>query len=118
MRTPPRSEGGDRSEFRHGDPEVRYRGYCSRDDGTAADPRQFRARREASRRLPPLDCGCADPLGCRCYERPPAGKIILAAEHLIALGFAPLFSTDTIRALWPRDRELALGLARLAGVTA
>jgi hypothetical protein len=41
---------------------------------------------------------------------------INAAEHLLAIGLPPLFSVDTIRALWRRDRELSESLAKLAGV--
>jgi hypothetical protein len=29
---------------------------------------QLRRRREAALRLPPLACGCRDPLYCHCYE--------------------------------------------------
>jgi hypothetical protein len=32
-------------------------------------PAQLRRRREASYRLPPLDCGCRDPWPCRCRPR-------------------------------------------------
>ena len=30
---------------------------------------QLRRRREAALRLPPLACGCRDPLYCRCRDR-------------------------------------------------
>jgi hypothetical protein len=77
----------------------------------------LRRRREASRRLPVLDCGRSDPWH---YDEVPLTDHQLdgaadAAEHLLALGLAPVFDMVTIRALWPRDRELSVTLARLAG---
>jgi hypothetical protein len=79
---------------------------------------QLRRRREASRRLPVLDCGRSDPwfydelaLTDRQLDAATA-----TAEHLLAAGLAPLFPVDTVRALWRRDRALTVRLARLRGV--
>lgn len=72
---------------------------------TAADNlAALRRRREASRRLPPLACGCVDPWTCRCDDPPPSEKMLDAAtdaaEHLMLLGFAPVFGLATVRAMW------------------
>src|SRR6185295_2185473 len=73
----------------------------------------FRRRRDAARRLPPLDCGCFDPWLCRC-SRPPLNDRMIdggraAAEHLLDIGLVPMLELDTLRALYRRggdDRQL------------
>lgn len=91
-------------------------------DTTTDEPEfiAWRRRREASYRLPVLDGGRSDPWH---YDDPPLTDhqldgAVAAAAHLLTAGLAPLFDLDTLRALWSRDRELSVTLARLAGVAA
>ena len=74
----------------------------------------LRRRRAASRRLPPLDCGCPDPWPCRCTEPPLTAHRVDsgrdAALHVLAGGHVPLLELEVLRALYRRggaDRELA-----------
>jgi hypothetical protein len=84
--------------------------------------RQLRARRAASYRLVPLDCGCRDPWPCRCTE-PPLTDVQLdgwrdAAKHVLGQGRIPLLPIEVRRALWRRgsaDRALAEELHQLCG---
>lgn len=76
--------------------------------------RPKRLRREASRRVVPLDCGCPDPWPCRCSDPPLSDQTIDAgrdaALHLLGVGLIPLLDIETRRALWRRggtDRVLA-----------
>jgi hypothetical protein len=86
------------------------------------DSDAMRRRRQASYRLPPLDCGCRDPWPCRC-DRPPLSQKIVdagaqAAQHLRDCGLPPLVDVETRRALWRRggdDRRLARELYGLCG---
>jgi hypothetical protein len=77
--------------------------------------RQWRARRSASKRMVPLDCGCGpDPWLCRCTE-PPLSDVALAgwrdaAQHLLDSGRMPLVPLEVQRELYRRggdDRSLA-----------
>ena len=80
----------------------------------------LKRRREASRRLPPLQCGHADPW--QPWRAKPSEKLTTAAAeaaaHLLAQGLTPIFSVDTISALRRRDPELAKLLALLRGAVA
>lgn len=42
---------------------------------------------------------------------------VAAALHLFGAGLPPIFDLPTIRALWRRNRPLAMTLARIRGVT-
>jgi hypothetical protein len=75
---------------------------------------QLRRRRAASRRLPPLDCGCRDGWTCRCTEPPLSDQRIdggrESALHVLTMGYVPLLEREVLQALWRRggaDRELA-----------
>lgn len=65
--------------------------------------RQFRDRRAASWRLPPLDCGVRDPWQPwrpeKLSDKQVAGAVD-AAGHLLDLGYPPLFDVDILRAMW------------------
>jgi hypothetical protein len=83
---------------------------------------QLDARRTASWRLPPLGCGCRDPLECRCTPPPPTERMVdagrAAALHLLELGHTPILEPGTLRGLWARsghDRALARYLHTLTG---
>lgn len=39
-----------------------------------------------------------------------------AAKHLLGQGLLPIFDTPTLRAMWHRDRELSLKLAKIRGI--
>lgn len=75
---------------------------------------QLGRRRDAARRLVPLDCGCPDPWPCRCTE-PPLSERALdgwrdAAMTLLRAELIPLVPLEVRRALWRRggaDRVLA-----------
>jgi hypothetical protein len=80
---------------------------------SATDLAGRRRRRDTSSRLPPLACGCRDPLLCRCGssqrghgDPPPSERMVdaaaLAAAHLSAAGLPPIFDQATLRALWRR----------------
>jgi hypothetical protein len=79
-------------------------------------------RRQASYRLVPLDCGCRDPLGCRCTV-PPMSEPALdgwrdAAEYLLCAVGMPVVPLEVRRALYRRggrDRALAERLHRGCG---
>lgn len=82
---------------------------------------QLQRRREAARRLPPLDCGCRDPWPCRCTEPPLSDRAINGwrdtARYLLAQGKTPLLPLEALRALYRRggaDRTLAQELHVLA----
>lgn len=75
----------------------------------------LRRRRDASRRLPILESGRADPW----FYAPPAAEdenlqgVIAAAQHLLAHDLQPLISPDMCRMLWRCGyRDLAERLAR------
>jgi hypothetical protein len=80
-------------------------------------------RRQASRRLVPLECGCcADPWDCSCDTPPLTERMVTAgaqaARHLLECGHVPILKLDTLRALHARggdDRRLAQELYELAG---
>ena len=81
----------------------------------------WRRRRYASRRLPPLACGCRD-LPCRCQRAAPSERMVdagrAAAVHLLGHGLTPILDRDVLRALWRRgghDRRLAQDLYALVG---
>lgn len=84
---------------------------------------QARRRREAARRLPPLDCGCSrDPWTCRCTEPPLTDRVIDgyrdAAHYVLRTsGKTPLVPFEVLRALFRRggaDRAFAQELHSLA----
>lgn len=95
----------------------------------SAPPRQcsgethpWRRRRDASRRLPVLDCGCSDPWLHRCTPPSLSEKMVDAgrdaARHLLDIGYPPILRPDTLTALHARggdDRQLAKELFTLAG---
>jgi len=71
-------------------------------------------RRAATRRLAPLDCGCADPWTCRHPSEPLTERTVGAwrdaAVHLDGLGSVPAVPIEVLRAIWRRggqDRVLA-----------
>jgi hypothetical protein len=66
---------------------------------TAAD--YTRRRRCASRRVPPLACGCADPWPCRCTAAPLAAYPA-AAMYLLSLGLTPAPDRDSLRTMYRR----------------
>jgi hypothetical protein len=81
------------------------------------DPRPWRRRREASRRLPPLHDGAADPWRPWRHEHisdVQAQGAIDAAHHLLAEDLPPLFDADTITAIGRSDDDLAKRLYDLA----
>jgi hypothetical protein len=97
------------------------RGISQSSSGSARQ-RQHQLRSEAAARMQRLDCcSCRDPLGCRHHDHvePPSPReldgAVAAAHHLLALDLPPLFPLDVCRALWPRHRELAVKLAKIAG---
>jgi hypothetical protein len=61
-------------------------------------PRQLRRRRAASRRLPVLESGNADPWH---YEPPTAGYEA-AAAHLLGCGLLPAPNREGLRLMWSR----------------
>jgi hypothetical protein len=74
----------------------------------------LRARRAASDRVPPLDCGCRDPWPCTCTEPPLSERAVAgwrdAALAVLSVGRTPLLPLEVRRALWRRggaDRVLA-----------
>ncbi len=71
------------------------------------EARPFATRRRW--RLPPL----YEPLPLTEHQLDGATD---AARHLLAHQLPPIFALDTIRALWRRDRALAMTLARIRGV--
>jgi hypothetical protein len=82
---------------------------------------QIKRRREASRRMEQLDCGCRDPWACDCSQPPLSEKMIDAgrdaALHLLGIGNVPMVKFGVLQALWRRggeDRELAELLHHLA----
>lgn len=88
---------------------------------------QLARRREAVKRLEPLDCGCRDGWTCRCTEPPLSDNAIDgwrdAAAHVLRQGTGvPLLPIEVLRALYRRggdDRALAMGLhSRANGVVA
>jgi hypothetical protein len=79
---------------------------------------QLRARRQASYRLAPLDCGCRDPWPCRHTEPPPSERQADAYRdavlHLTGLGLTPAPRLPEMRDLWrrgPAERRLIGELA-------
>lgn len=66
----------------------------------------LRRRRSASRRLPPLDCGCRDPLPCRCDDPPLSDRIVDSYHdtvmHLRACGLLAAPRLPEMRVLWRR----------------
>ncbi|EHK84254.1 hypothetical protein [Rhodococcus pyridinivorans] len=71
-------------------------------------------RREASRRLQVLTCGCQDPWTCHCRDATELTDQYVdgwrdAAVHLLDAGVLPSLPVDIQRALWRRgghDRAL------------
>jgi hypothetical protein len=83
---------------------------------------QIKRRRSATRRVPPLDCGCPDPWPCRCAEPPLSEGMIDAGRDAALLildtGRVPLLKFEVLQALWRRggaDRALAEQLHELTG---
>lgn len=85
---------------------------------------QLRARRVAVEAVRPLACGCREVwphrVGCPHRDDPALSERLLdgahtAAVHLLELGYTPIFSVDTLRALWQRDPNLVQKLYDLAG---
>jgi hypothetical protein len=72
-------------------------------------------RRAASRRVPPLSCGCADPWPCRCAE-PPLAAYPAAAMYLLSLGLTPSPDRDGLRAMWRAGAESRRAAGRIATV--
>ncbi|NOP96959.1 hypothetical protein HGK70_13900 [Mycolicibacterium fortuitum] len=79
-------------------------------------------RRDAARRLAPLDCGCRDGWPCRCTEPPLSKQRIDAGRdasiRLLNLGMVPLLEIELLQALWRRggtERELANVLFEATG---
>lgn len=75
---------------------------------------QLRRRRDASYRLPVLNCGCPDPWPCRCSDPLLSSNMVDAgrdaALHLLKSGAVPVLKFEVLQALWRRggaDRELA-----------
>lgn len=83
---------------------------------------QSRRRGDAAARSVPLDCGCRDPLLCRCTH-PPISENALdawrdAALQLLFARQMPLLPLEVRRALWRRggpDRVLAERLHAACG---
>lgn len=83
---------------------------------------QLGRRAEAASRLPPLQCGCADPSIHRCNGSEPDDDLALdawcaTAEALLRLGTPPLVPRSVLRALWRRggdDAALAQQLEQFA----
>lgn len=101
-------------------------GRPSRDYTNAIHPtnvaRQLRTRRAASRRLAPLDCGCADPWPCHCTQLAMSEHMVDAgrdaAHHVLSAGCTPILARHLLAELWRRDgadRGLAELLHRLTG---
>lgn len=74
----------------------------------------LRSRREAARRLAPLQCGCPDPWPCRCSDPPLSRRAVDsyrdAAQHITASGSTPILPIEVLQALYRRggaDRVLA-----------
>lgn len=85
----------------------------------------LRRRRDASRRLPLLACGCRDPWPCRHLDGPSSDHdtegAADAARHLLAVGLTPLLRLEYQRALWRRggvDRQLVSDLHARPGMAA
>lgn len=84
---------------------------------------ELHRRRQASYRLPSLDCGCRDPWPCWCSSPPLSEKMIdagrAAARHILdSTGRVPLLEFEVLQALWRRggeDRVLAEMLHAAAG---
>ena len=94
-------------------------------DGHAHTVAALRRRREASWRLPPLECGCRDPWRCRCTSAALSAAALDgwrdAAQHILANGWIPLLPLEVRRALWRRqgaDRLLAKRLHHACGEVA
>jgi hypothetical protein len=135
---------GDRG---NGTPTVRHQGCTAEFGASATDRRRFRlrpkstvgtalavgslrtgipeqlyARRASAQRMAPLDCGCRDPLACRCTQPALSDQMIdagaKAARHILEIGQIPLLEIEILRALYRRggdDRALAEHLHPLTG---
>lgn len=87
---------------------------------------ELRTRREASRRMVSLDCGCADTWPCRCTQPPLSDRAVDsyrdAAQHILSSGMCPVIPIEILRALYRRggdDRGIAMEIhERSAGVVA
>lgn len=88
-------------------------------DGTAttqlaeAEHEFTASRRRAARRLPPLGCGCSDPLIHHCEDDEPTDvqvdAYVAVVEHLSQLGYPAAPRIPELRALWrrgPSERRL------------
>ena len=77
---------------------------------------QFTANRSrAAERLPVLDCGCADPMRCRCKNAEPSENTVAgyreAVRHLDAHGMTAAPLLPELRRLWRSgDRELVAAI--------
>ena len=89
-------------------------------------PTGWARRLAASKRLPPLACGCRDPLtDCTCTEPEPEplsqrdlAAWAAAIAFLLDCGTTPLPPVEVLRALWRRggtDRRLAQHVHQLTG---
>jgi hypothetical protein len=78
----------------------------------------LKRRRDASRRLAPLPCGCRDPWPCRHYDDQPSQRQLdayaEAAEHLLNVGMLPAPNVPAMRRMWRRrgcGQRLAVHIA-------
>jgi len=79
---------------------------------------EWSRRREAAKRLPPLECGCRDPWPCRCHGPTVESDNQIdgwaaAARHLALNGLLPVLPVEAMRALWRRggdDRALVVSI--------
>ncbi|RAL33100.1 hypothetical protein CVN56_21190 [Rhodococcus sp. AQ5-07] len=84
--------------------------------------KQLARRREASRRVPPLDCGCPDPWPCKCSVPPLSDRVADswrdAAAHILFTGKCPIVPFEVLRALYRRggeDRGIAVEIFHRSG---
>jgi hypothetical protein len=74
---------------------------------------QLRRRQHAAARLPPLACGCRDPLTCFCYGDPLAEAL---NRQAVSEPLSLMDSLSTLRRLWVRadnaDRRMVGRIAR------
>lgn len=80
----------------------------------------LRRRRNASYRLPVLECGCSsDPFTCRCHDSDQMSESSVdgyaaAAQHLLNQGLLPAPNVPALRVMWGRrgaDQRLARTVA-------
>lgn len=84
-----------------------------------AHPQSTANRRNASRRAPALDCGCADPIRCRCANDEPSDRYVdayaAALRHLKAAGLAGAPLVPEMRAMWRRGGDARRMVEDVAG---